>query len=87
MLSSADKGGKLLSKRYARNRNRCVRDKSDYTPEQQAYLDISGTEGTGYFQHETYEQDTQPLGSTVINPVLEKKKVDTRKLPQMGGSI
>ncbi len=86
MLSSAN-SGKLLSRRYAKNRNRCVRDKSDYTPEQQAYLDIQGTEGTGFFQHETYEQDTQPVGSTVINPVLKTKKVDTRKLPQFGGSV
>ncbi len=86
MLSSAN-CGKLLSKRYAKNRNRAVRDKTEYSVAQQEYLDIKGIEGTGYFQHETYEQDTQPIGSTPINPVLEKKKIDIRKLPQTGGSI
>lgn len=86
MLSSAN-CGRFLSKRYAKHRNRAVEDKTLYSAAEQEYLDITGIEGTGFFQHETYEQDTQPVDSNPLHTTPKKaNKIDIRLLPTHGGN-
>jgi hypothetical protein len=87
MLNSAN-SGKLLYGKYARERASAVEDKEPFSDEEQAYLDITGTEGTEVHQDKTFQIDTQPVDS---NPLKhshpEVEKIDIRELPQMGGVI
>ena len=87
MLSSAN-SGKYLYGRYARQRANAMEDKEPFSAEEQDYLDITGTDGTGVHQDQTYEIDTTPVDS---NPLKQGKPrieaIDIRELPQMGGEI
>ena len=77
--------GKYLSGRFGRERAKAMVDKSDYSTAEQEYLDITGTDGTGVHQDETYLIDTEPIDS---NPLKQsrptKEAIDIRTLPQMG---
>lgn len=80
--------GKYLYARYARERAKAMEDKTPYSTEEQEYLDITGTDGTGVHQDETFKIDTDPLDSNPLKQSSpETGKIDIRNLPQMGGKV
>lgn len=83
MLSSHN-SGKYLSAQWAREREQCARNKNNYTPEQQAYYEITGSMGHGDAFEDTMKIDTQPVDSNTSPRV---KAIDIRLLPQMGGRV
>lgn len=76
------KSHKRLWGKWIRERNKAVRDKSDYTTAEQEDLDITGQEGTNLYQKEAYKMPTQPVDP---NTNQHKEAIDIRKLPEMGG--
>lgn len=84
MLCSGN-SGKYLYGRYGRERAKAMEDKTFYSTEEQEYLDITGTDGTGVHQDQTYQIDTQPVDSNPLKQSSPKKNaIDIRNLPQMG---
>jgi hypothetical protein len=84
MVLSSRNSGKYLSAEWAREREQCARNKDNYTVEQQAFYEISGSMGHGDNNEETFKVDSCP-----VDPLTSVKKgvVDIRLLPQMGGRI
>lgn len=80
-LSSAN-CGKYLYGKWARDRNSAVEDKSNFTVAERTYLEITGIEGTNFYQKEAYEIDTNPIDPET-NP--KRNAIDIRQLPTVGG--
>lgn len=74
--------GKYLYGKWARDRAEAVKDKTNFTTAEQTYLEITGIEGTNFYQKEAYEIDTNP-----IDPETNSKKdaINRRNLPEIGG--
>lgn len=85
MLCSAN-SGKYLYGKYARERAKAMEDKEPFSAEQQAYLDITDTDGTAVHQDRTFQIATQPIDSNPLKQSQpQQEKIDIRDLPQMGG--
>jgi hypothetical protein len=74
--------GKYLYGKWARDRNRAVEDKSGFTTAEQTWLEITGIEGTNFYQKEAYLIDTNPVDPKT-NP--KREAIDIRQLPTVGG--
>ena len=82
MVLTSKGTGKYLSREYLEEQNRAIEDKTGYSAAELTYLEITGNQGTGQYQEDTYKIDTQP-----VDPLTPQKDegVDIRKLPKMGG--
>jgi|GEM_PF-6057863 len=76
MLSSRT-SGKILSGRYAHERELCAQNKDLYSAADQAYLGISG-QSVGMGDRQRIEDQFKPLNSPV-DPETGKKEIDIRK--------
>lgn len=83
MVLSSRGSGKYLSGKYARDRNKAMRDKTGFDADELEYLEITGTDGTAVHQDRTYEIDTEPVD---FNTPRRTEKVDIRKRPECGDS-
>ena len=77
MLNSQN-SGKYLYGKWARDKNKATIDKESFTSEEQTWLEISGRDGTSFYQDSTYLIDTRP-----VDPLTSEKleKIDIRRLP------
>jgi|GEM_PF-2202654 len=88
MMLCSRNSGKYLYGKYARQRAAAVEDKEPFSSEEQDYLDITGTEGTGVHQDRTYQIDSTPVDSNPLKQSQpEVETIDIRELPQMGGVV
>ena len=84
LLCSANTG-KYLSGKYEEERAKAVEDKSLFSDEELDFLEITGVEGTGVHQEDTYLLDSVAVGSTVLETNLPRTDaLDIREFPQMG---
>lgn len=82
MVLNSQNCGKYLYGKWARDRNDAVEDKTRFTAAEQTHLEITGVEGTNFYQKEAYEIDTNPIDPET-NP--KRNAIDIRQLPTVGG--
>jgi len=80
MLTS-ENSGKYLSKRYAEERERCARDKTQFTAAEQAFLEVSSTPHNGEAdkQREAFKYCSSPADTRTNSRTL-----DVRDRPEVG---
>jgi hypothetical protein len=87
MVLSSRNSGKYLSGAWARERELCARNKDNFSPAEQAYLEVGdgfAAKGNGDAIEETMKIDTMPLDPLTYP---RKNAIDIRQLPQMGGKV
>lgn len=82
MLSSGN-DGKYLSGKFARDRTAALIDKSTFSADEQAYLEIPAERGGVADRPDGYKIDTQPIDP---NTTKKTEAIDVRTLPKNGGS-
>ena len=80
MLTS-ENSGKYLSRKYAEERERCARDKSQFTAAQQEFLEISTLPHSG-----EADKDYEALKfySSPVDVRSNRKRLDIRNDPAVG---
>lgn len=87
MLTTANSGKYLYSK-YHKERAKALEDRTKFSTSERNYLDITGSEGTGIYDPDTFKIDTTPVDSNPFRTEPAKNDgVDIRLLPKTGGNI
>lgn len=66
---------KILSGEWARQRDLAMKDKTSFTQAELEYLDITGSQGGGIYNEDTFLLDTTPLDP---NTTPRSKAIDIR---------
>lgn len=87
MLTTAN-SGKLLYNKYHKERAKALEDKTKFSTSERNYLDITGSEGAGMYDPDTFKIDTNPVDSNPFRTEPSKAQgVDIRLSPKTGGNI
>ena len=83
MVLTTSNSGKYLLKRWHEQRAKAFDDRTGFSTEELAWLEISASEGTGQFDKTNFTTENQPIDTNAPLGPPKSKTIDIRHRPGM----